>query len=720
MAEGPDPREKALEELEKEITCAVCHGFYQKAKLLPCNHYYCSTCIEKMAARSGGGPFDCPECRKETSLPAGGVAGLQPAFFVERIKDLHGKMARAKGKVEALCEQCAGEKSVAFCRQCAEFICGDCVAIHKKIRVFAGHVVASLDDLKKGGVKNIPLKEAPAAACADHGEPMILFCFDCERLICRDCTIIEHKEHKFEFVKKCAPEGRRRLRESLAPLQEVRADMAGAEKRVVSEEAKVERQREEVCGAIQQSFEQLKAVLERRQSELVGKVCSLAQEKKNALAAQKTVLQVVQKEIQLLTELVERNVESTSDQDLMSIRRQLQSKMEEEEKHHRQLSLEPTATADIACHLPSPGDIPKRLGSVFDKNTPHASLDPVTSYELGSPVQVTLCAPRVSLGDISAGLKCVADPSSSSSLEGEVVGNGVGVFSISVTPGVRGRHDLTVKVRGEEIEGSPFRVFVKFSLSQLGQEDQTRRVGDLRCPWGIAVNNKQQLIVAEGGGLGGDEKITAMERDGRKVQTIECDQFQDPSGIAVASDGAVYVTDITAKCLFKLNSKGKLLKTVRNELQKPFSVKIIGNRVYVVDQVSQLVKIFDMDCNVVGTIQTMECPKPMDIAQGPDGLYVACERKIGVYRCVPNGVFIRHLNLTPFSLKLSQFRGICIDTSGHIIVSDREYGVYVFRASGECVGHVSSHVIRSPAGVSVDEDGFVYMCSYTNGKVYIF
>ena len=654
MAEGPDPVEKPLEELEKEITCAVCHGFYQQAKLLPCNHYYCSTCIEMMAARSRGRPFHCPECRKETSLPAGGVARLQPAFFVERMKDLHGKMARAEGKV--------------------------------------------------------------ARKCTEHDKTLKLFCFDCERLICRDCTIIEHKEHKFEFVKKCAPEDRRRLRESLAPLQEVRADMAGAEKRVVSEEAKVERQREEVCGAIQQSFEQLKAVLERRKAELVGKVCSLAQEKKNALAAQKTVLQVAQKEIQLLTELVERNVESTSDQDLMSIRRQLQSKMEEEGKHHRQLSLEPTATADIACHLPSPDDILKRLGVVYDQYSP-PQLFNINSCELGSPVKVKLCAPRVSLGDISAGLKCVADPSSSS-LEGEVVENGVGVFSISVTPEVRGRHDLTVKVKGEEIEGSPFRVFVKFPLSQLGQEDQTRRVGGLRYPWGIAVNNKQQLIVAESGGLGG-RKITVMERDGRKVQTIECDRFQDPRGVAVASDGAVYVTDIGAKCLFKLNSKGKLLQTVRNELQCPFSVKIIGNQVYVVDCASQLVKIFDMDCNVVGTIQTKECPKPGDVAQGPDGLYVAGERKISVYRCAPNGVFIHHLNLAPSSLELSEFFGVCIDTSGHIIVSDGNYGVYVFRASGECVGHVSSDVIPDPAGVTVDEDGFVYVCSFGGDTVFI-
>ena len=453
----------------------------------------------------------------------------------------------------------------------------------------------------------------------------------------------------------------------------------------------------------------------------MGKVCSLAQEKKNALAAQKTVLQVAQKEIQLLTELVERNVESTSDQDLMSIRRQLKSKMEEEEKHHRQLSLEPTATADIACHLPSPDDIPRDLGSVVVQPTP-ALVEKVKSCELGSPVQVKLCAPRVSLGDISAGLKCVADPSSSSSsLEGEVVEDGVGVFSISVTPGVRGRHDLTVKVRGEEIEGSPFRVFVKFPLSQLGQEDRTRRVGGLGCPWGIAVNNKQQLIVAESTVLvDGGGKITVMERDGRKVQTIRCDQFQGPRGIAVASDGAVYVTDIGAKCLFKLNSKSQLLKTVRNELQKPFSVKIIGNRVYVVDRDGQLVKMFDMDCNVVGTIQTKECPKPGDIAQGPDGLYVAGERKISVYRCAPNGVFIRHLNLTPSSLELSEFNGVCIDRSGHIIVSDRDYGVYVFIASGECVGHVSSDMIRHPTGVSVDEDGFVCVCSFYSSEVYIF
>ena len=147
------------------------------------------------------------------------------------------------------------------------------------------------------------------------------------------------------------------------------------------------------------------------------------------------------------------------------------------------------------------------------------------------------------------------------------------------------------------------------------------------------------------------------------------------------------------------------------------SIKIIQNQLYVVDNASFLVKIFDMDCNVVGTIQTKECPNPFDIAEGPDGLYV--EKKISVYRCAPNGNFIGHLNIQPSSLNLSEFWGICFDSSGHIIATDCEYGVYIFKPSGECVGHVSSDVIVRPSGVTVDEDGFVYVCDSNSDNVVV-
>ena len=254
-------------------------------------------------------------------------------------------------------------------------------------------------------------------------------------------------------------------------------------------------------------------------------------------------------------------------------------------------------------------------------------------------------------------------------------------------------------------------MFVKIHPTQLGQP--VRTITGLSSPWGIAINSKQQLMVAESGG----RKITIMERDGKREQTKECDKFKNIRGVATGPDGAIYVTDLDAQCLFKFNKEGKLLKAVQNNLISPFSVKIIRNQLYVADYNSNLVKIFDIDCNVVGTIRTKECPQPYDIAVGEDGLYVVGGRgKIAVYRCAPNGEFIRHLNTNP-SLNLSEIRSICFDSSGHLIVSNYiRYGgstsVYVFQPSGEHVASLSlasSGGIKCPVQITIDEDGFVYV-----------
>ena len=154
-------------------------------------------------------------------------------------------------------------------------------------------------------------------------------------------------------------------------------------------------------------------------------------------------------------------------------------------------------------------------------------------------------------------------------------------------------------------------------------------------------------------------------------------------------------------------------------------MKIIRNQLYVADYSSDLVKIFDTDCNVVGTVQTKECPKPADIAVGEDGLHVVgIGGKIAVYRCAPNGEFIRHLNTNP-SLNLSEIHSICFDSSGHLIVGNYggSTGVYVFQPSGEHVASLSlasSGGIKSPVGIAIDDDGFVYVCDYHRSSVIVF
>ena len=707
MAEGPDPNDKTLKELEKDITCAVCCGHYQEAKLLPCNHYYCRACIESLAKRSRGRTFPCPECRRDTTLPSGAVEQLQSAFFVERMKDVYQKIAKVEGKVEAVCEQCSKGKSVAFCRQCTDFICAECKTLHGKLKPFAGHKVATLEELKKGGAKHVPLKEAPPIKCLEHDKAVEIFCFDCNSLICRDCLLYDHREHKSNFLKKCATEARKTLRDSLTPLQRVQANIAGAYKKLAGTKTQVGSQEEEVCKSVEQSFRQLKAVLEQRETELLKKVRNLAKEKKDALMAQMKGLEMSHTEIQSLVEFVERNVENTSDQDLMGILTQLQSKVKEGEKRHEQLSLDPATTADISYYRPSPDDIPRDLGEVF-----RLSFTLPSSPQLSKPSTAVLKIPHRQKQTIRAELQSLADPTSS--VQADVVGKGAGVYHITYTPQVRGRHDLTVKVNGQHIAGNPFRVFVKIHPTQLGPP--VRTITGVKDAYGIAITSKQKLVVAERRG----KKITIRDRNGKTIRTVENEKIRDPRRVTTGPDGAIYVTDDRVHCLFKFDKNGRLLKILKNEFQSPCFIKSINNRLYVSDRDTNVVKILDLDFNVIGTIPTKECPNPLDIAEGDDGLYVVGggkEGKIGVYTCAPNGEFRRHLNIQPSSVTLCYPEGICFDCSGHLFVAQCGSGVgcvYVFKPSGEHVatlGQASSGVrMWSPAGVAIDEDGFVYVC----------
>ena len=227
-------------------------------------------------------------------------------------------------------------------------------------------------------------------------------------------------------------------------------------------------------------------------------------------------------------------------------------------------------------------------------------------------------------------------------------------------------------------------------------------------------------MVTEFGG-----EISIVECRGKKVKELECDSILVPRGVATGSDGSVYVTDGIAGTLSKLNEAGKVVNQTTRCLSNPYFAKIINDKIYVSNWTKNEIQIFDMECNLKGSIDTSGYPLTRDIAECNGLLYVSSQGKksIDVYQCYPGGKYVRHVNIK----ECKWMNGLCFDNNGYLYVTVGEsgsQGVYVYDCNGEYItsfGLNKSGMMQSPVGIVIDDDGFVYVCDHIeDGKVYIF
>ena len=561
------------------------------------------------------------------------------------MKELRTKMGKARGKVEATCELCSGAKVEAFCRQCAEFICSDCVRSHRRMKTFAGHKVVTLQELKEGGARAIPLKEAPPSMCKDHDEQLKIYCFDCNHLICRDCIIYDHAGHKSEFVKKSAPQYKKTLKESLAPLATIQTNLSAATREVEKVEREISEQHKAVAGTIEQSFKQLHEILLKQEKQLLDRASQLKQQKLDNLGAQKKGFALATSEIQGLVEFVERSVENATDEEFMSLQQHIQEQIQEQCAKHERINLIPAEVANVGVRVACAegiSDLCQKNAEVIvlrvDPTKCTAEGPGTKGAEVGKSTQFTvrtvnqngwLCREQLV---VEAELKSVVNDSVTHT---KVTSNRRGVYEVTYTPKVHGRHTLTVKVNGAQIAGNPFQMFAKIHPTQLGKP--VRVVKGVMSPWGVALNSKLELVVAEGG------KVTVFDREGKKVQTITCEKFSRPMGVAVDKDDNIYVSENIYSSLFKFSKEGKLMKVVEQpgELNSPGMIKVINDKLYVCDRGNNRVQIMNTELKYVNSFGyhgdgNGQFNEPNDIAQDRAGrLYVSDRNnnRVQVFDC---------------------------------------------------------------------------------------
>ena len=722
MARGMEEVEKSLVSLEREITCAVCHDHYQQPKVLPCLHFYCQECILQLALRAGTDqPFLCPECRKETSLPEGNVDNLQTAVFINRLKDQYTQLEKALSK-EVKCEMCSTSETLAeaFCRQCNKFACMKCVESHQRMKaLFGGHEIISLDEVKKSGFKVLPAKSSPAKECGRHKKSLDIFCLDCNELICRDCTIKDHRDHDFEFNHIEAVNKKKELMDSLEPLREMEGRLCSAVEEIKRAQLQLEAQAVSVANNINTSFEELHVILERRKQQLLEEARREVNSKITSFKRQEENMSIASGEVRSIIDYTEQCVRHCSDDEVMCMHAEIGSRIQEEIEGQGQPGriIPPVEQAEVGVEV--------RCAEALEQ------LCQTIARIVECPIiKVNKVAIKAEINEISEVRMSIFSNKpdtqvycrlislcSGSLIECDVQEIGAGEYCIQYTPTVRGRHELSISVDGQPVAGSPFPVLVCSPPTLL---DKPVKVWDgFKRSWGITVNSIGEIIVTEGRG-----DVVVMDRDETRLRSVNSSdhQFEYLHGVAVDSEDNIYFTDRTNR-IFKSKKNCRKFEVHKvKQVKGPghYDIAVVGDEVMVTECYNiGVIMVYSRELKyvrqIVGANNTTLCGLCPDSHQNVYvcnfsnsviQVYSKDDELLRSFGCDENGVE-----------KLVLPCGVCV-AGQYVYVTDyRAHKIVVFTTEGD---YVTSFGDCESYGVCVDQDGFVYVTNYHHSKINIY
>ena len=510
-----------IQRLRDEITCPVCHDVYEDPKLLPCCHYYCKECIVQLAGK--GQPFPCPECRKDTFLVQDSADRFPPASFVSYVKSVVNMIELEKcrddsdeavtgsltlGAAAAIlsCDQCSSPeaRSVAFCRQCTHFMCEFCEQAHKRLKLYSDHTIVRIDSrIDVSDDRDVRGFSESVEICRRHTEQLKIYCFTCEELICRDCTLIDHKDHQYEFIETSVQQIKQDLQDSLVPLEEAQAKLRSAKVEVEKFKERSHDHKKALEDEIQQHCRGVLQMVEKYQKEMLDQVHSKADDNLKSLAAREKSLEMSMEELQGVVNQVRNAASSGSREEVASVNKQLQKKMKEETARINALDITPVielcsletckrgiedAIRESIKLIPLTVD-PKRCAVRAETaETNVLTRFMLTTYsQNGKPFSV-------GSKSIKAELKSMVDVAESAVplVVSETLT--MGTYQLSCTPKVRGYHQLTIALNEQPI-CRPFLEFVKHPPNQLGWP--IRIINNVGVPIDITINQEGHLLVSD-------------------------------------------------------------------------------------------------------------------------------------------------------------------------------------------------------------------------------
>ena len=282
---------------------------------------------------------------------------------MNRMEEVFSVMKKAEEPKEINCQGCSKLPSVAFCQTCKEYICSECDKAHKNMHSFSSHVVVSIDSLRspinKSAAAEHPifLAASKEVKCSKHeDEPLKLYCSDCSKLVCRDCIVIDHKDHRYAFVVDAAPKCREEIKQKVESVKKLSDGLQSTVKTLTDSEKKLSANSTATTKAIDDALDKVASKLMKKRKELKEKAQRMVNEVKGKIAIQEKNAQLAMGELESLLEFMNRNLKMATDQEVLSLEKQMSDQVLRVSQLYGNLEktfpVQELPTLEICCQVP--------------------------------------------------------------------------------------------------------------------------------------------------------------------------------------------------------------------------------------------------------------------------------------------------------------------------------------------------------------------------------
>ena len=349
----------------------------------------------------------------------------------------------------------------------------------------------------------------------------------------------------------------------------------------------------------------------------------------------------------------------------------------------------------------------------------------------------------------------------------KTVDNTDGTYTTSFIPQRIGEHEVSITIEGKHIKGSPFSVYVRQDRNYRSLSNVQRRFTVSAGPYGVAVDDSETYIAVYGNNsievlnqngqcvrtIGNTRKLPGMLYAGVPMTSVHSTvQISSPSAIAIQG-GVLYVVESGSSRVQKLTTSGTFISsfgtpgTGNGQLKNPRGICFDSSGcVFISDSGNNRVSVFNADGtflhHIIGNIADgSNLNAPWGLAfDHRENLHVADTntRMIKVFSL--QGQFV-----TQYDSGVSQPAGIVIDDEGRIFIADygsnnsasrkgrayqnRVHMSQVPRSNQVCILDSNYNIIHSfgamnqnnaYTGITVDKEGYVYVCNMNYHQVYKF